>query len=170
MATTKSKGTSWTIVIGADTHKSTHTCGAVFAASGQLAGEKKAAASTAGFRELLAGAESSTRSGSGRSRTAVTSRLARALPGRCRRAGGLRPAEADGAEPPRRARGRQVRSDRRPCLRARRPVRRSGEPAGGPFGPRCPLELELLLDRSEDLVRSRPRSSAACAGICMTLA
>jgi len=68
MATTKSKGTSWTIVIGADTHKSTHTCGAVFAASGQLAGEKKAAASTAGFRELLAGAESSTRSGSGRSR------------------------------------------------------------------------------------------------------
>ena len=42
------------IVIGADTHKSTHTCGAVFAASGQLAGELMIPAREPGFRELLA--------------------------------------------------------------------------------------------------------------------
>lgn len=41
------------IVIGADTHKSTHTCGAVFAASGQLAGELTIPARESGFRELL---------------------------------------------------------------------------------------------------------------------
>lgn len=42
------------IVIGADTHKSTHTCGAISAASGQLAGELTAPAREPGFRELLA--------------------------------------------------------------------------------------------------------------------
>jgi transposase len=42
------------IVIGADTHKRTHTCGAVFAQTGQLAGELTASAREAGFRELLA--------------------------------------------------------------------------------------------------------------------
>lgn len=41
------------IVIGADTHKQTHTCGAVFAASGQIAGELTAPAREPGFRELL---------------------------------------------------------------------------------------------------------------------
>jgi len=42
------------IVIGADTHKQTHTCGAVFAASGRLVGELTAPAREPGFRELLA--------------------------------------------------------------------------------------------------------------------
>lgn len=42
------------IVIGADTHKQTHTCGAVFAASGQIAGELTAPAREPGFGELLA--------------------------------------------------------------------------------------------------------------------
>jgi len=42
------------IVIGADTHKQTHTCAAVFAGSGQLAGELTASAREPGFRELLA--------------------------------------------------------------------------------------------------------------------
>ena len=42
------------IVIGADTHKRTHTCAAVFAATGQIAGELTAAAREPGFRELLA--------------------------------------------------------------------------------------------------------------------
>jgi transposase len=41
------------IVIGTDTHKRTHTCGAVFAGTGQLAGELTAPAREAGFRELL---------------------------------------------------------------------------------------------------------------------
>jgi transposase len=42
------------IVIGADTHKRTHTCSAVDAATGRLAGELTAAAREPGFRELLA--------------------------------------------------------------------------------------------------------------------
>ena len=41
------------IVIGTDTHKQSHTCGAVFAATGQLAGELTAPARKAGFAELL---------------------------------------------------------------------------------------------------------------------
>jgi transposase len=42
------------IVIGTDTHKRTHTCGAVDAGTGRLAGELTAAAREPGFRELLA--------------------------------------------------------------------------------------------------------------------
>jgi transposase len=41
------------IVIGADTHKSTHTIAAVEAATGQLLGDKTAAARAVGFGELL---------------------------------------------------------------------------------------------------------------------
>jgi transposase len=41
------------IVIGTDTHNRTHTCGAVFAQTGQLAGELTATAREPGFRELL---------------------------------------------------------------------------------------------------------------------
>jgi transposase len=42
------------IVIGADTHKRTHTCAAVFAQTGQLASELTASAREPGFQELLA--------------------------------------------------------------------------------------------------------------------
>jgi transposase len=41
------------IVIGTDTHKKTHTCGAVFAATGRQAGELTAPAREPGFAELL---------------------------------------------------------------------------------------------------------------------
>jgi transposase len=41
------------IVIGTDTHKRTHTCGAVFAGTGQLASELTASAREPGFRQLL---------------------------------------------------------------------------------------------------------------------
>ena len=41
------------IVIGTDTHKRTHTCGAVFAGTGEFAGELTASAREAGFRQLL---------------------------------------------------------------------------------------------------------------------
>jgi transposase len=41
------------IVIGTDTHKQTHTASAVFAGTGQLAGELTAPARKAGFSELL---------------------------------------------------------------------------------------------------------------------
>jgi transposase len=42
------------IVIGADTHKQTHTCAAIDTATGQLQGELTASARTAGFERLLA--------------------------------------------------------------------------------------------------------------------
>jgi transposase len=42
------------IVIGADTHKSTHTCGAVEAATGQLQSELTAPARKAGFAQFVA--------------------------------------------------------------------------------------------------------------------
>lgn len=42
------------IVIGTDTHKQTHTCAAVFAGTGQLADELTAPARKPGFRQLLA--------------------------------------------------------------------------------------------------------------------
>jgi transposase len=42
------------IVIGTDTHKRTHTCGAVFAGTGQLAAELTAPATEPGFHRLLA--------------------------------------------------------------------------------------------------------------------
>lgn len=45
------------IVIGTDTHKQTHTAAAVFAGTGQLAGELTASAREPGFRELLAWAQ-----------------------------------------------------------------------------------------------------------------
>ena len=41
------------IVIGTDTHKQTHTCGAVFAGTGEFAGELTASAREPGFRQLL---------------------------------------------------------------------------------------------------------------------
>jgi len=41
------------IVIGADTHKRTHTCAAVNSGTGELVGEKTAAARKPGFHELL---------------------------------------------------------------------------------------------------------------------
>jgi transposase len=41
------------IVIGTDTHKKSHTCAAVFAGTGQVAGELTAPAREPGFRELL---------------------------------------------------------------------------------------------------------------------
>ena len=41
------------IVIGADTHKQSHTCAAARSGTGEIAGEKTAAARKPGFRELL---------------------------------------------------------------------------------------------------------------------
>lgn len=42
------------IVIGADTHKRTHTLAAVLAGSGRIAGEPAASAREPGYREMLA--------------------------------------------------------------------------------------------------------------------
>jgi transposase len=143
------------IVIGADTHKSTHTAAAVFATSGQLAGEKTAAAREPGFRELLAwGREldqdriwalEDCRHVSGsleRFLVAVGERVVRVPPklmGQSRRG--------------ERTRGK---SDPIDALAVARAALREG-PENLPAAhlDHDALELKLLLDHREDLVRSR---------------
>jgi transposase len=103
------EGTDQMIVIGADTHKATHTCAAVAAATGQLAGELTVAARKPGFAELLAWG----RGLDGERVWAIED--CRHVSGALERflvAAGERvvrvPPEADGPKPPRRAQRRQV--------------------------------------------------------------
>jgi hypothetical protein len=85
------------IVIGADTHKATHTCAAVGVATGQLAGELTVAARKPGFIELLAWGRGldAERVWAVEDCRHVSGALER-FPGRRGRAGGAGPPEADG--------------------------------------------------------------------------
>jgi hypothetical protein len=58
------------IVLGADTHKRSHTIAAVAAVTGELRGEQTVAVGRRGFDALLRGRETLTASGCGRLRTA----------------------------------------------------------------------------------------------------
>jgi hypothetical protein len=60
------------IVLGADTHKRSHTIAAIAAATGELLGEQTVAVGRRGFGALLQGCAASMRSGCGRLRTAGT--------------------------------------------------------------------------------------------------
>jgi hypothetical protein len=62
------------IVLGADTHKRSHTVAAVAAASGELLGEQTVAVGAGGFDGCCGGPAAWTASGCGRLRTAGTSR------------------------------------------------------------------------------------------------
>ena len=62
------------IVLGADTHKRSHTIAAVAAATGELLGEQTVQVGERGFEALLRGRAALTASGCGRLRTAGTSR------------------------------------------------------------------------------------------------
>ena len=62
------------IVLGADTHKRSHTVAAVAAATGELLGEQTVAVGRRGFDALLRWAADWMASGSGRLRTAGMSR------------------------------------------------------------------------------------------------
>jgi transposase len=143
------------IVIGTDTHKRTHTCGAVFAGTGQLAGELTAPAREPGFREFLAWgrgldeeriwAIEDCRHVSGsleRFLIASGERVVRVPPmlmGESRRAG--------------RSRGK---SDPIDALAVARAALREG-PENLPAAhlDEAALELKLLLDHREDLVKAR---------------
>ena len=61
------------IVLGADTHKRSHTVAAVAAPTGELLGEQTVQVGRRGFGALCAGRAASTASGCGRLRTAGTS-------------------------------------------------------------------------------------------------
>ena len=61
------------IVLGADTHKRSHTIAAVAAATGELLGEQTVPVGRRGFGGCCGGRAASMASGSGRLRTAGTS-------------------------------------------------------------------------------------------------
>ena len=62
------------IVLGADTHKRSHTIAAVSATSGELLGEQTVQSGAKGAAGLLVGRADWARNGCGRSRIAGTSR------------------------------------------------------------------------------------------------
>jgi hypothetical protein len=72
------------IVLGADTHKRSHTIAAVVAATGEVLGEKTVAVGVDGFASLLVWHAGCTASGCGRWRTAGMCRAR--LSGSCSRA------------------------------------------------------------------------------------
>ena len=141
------------IVIGADTHKATHTCGAVSAATGRLAGELTASARKQGFTELLAWGR-----GLGPERVWAIED--------CRHVSGglerflLAAGERVVQVPPklmgesRRAERSAGKSDPIDALAIARAALREG-PETLPVAHLGEGELKLLLDHREDIVRSR---------------
>ena len=145
------------IVLGADTHKRSHTIAAVAAATGELLGEQTVRGRRArASRRCCAGRAASAASGCGRWRTAGTSRarLERFLIARGERV--VRVADAaDGRRAPR-ARRERGKSDRIDALAVARAALREGLetlPAAQLDGPE--LDIRLLVDHRERLVRQR---------------
>jgi transposase len=143
------------IVIGTDTHKASHTCGAVFAGTGQVAGELTALARKAGFSQLL---------GWGRG---LDSERVWALED-CRHVSGsferflIASGERVVRVPPkmmgeaRRGERTAGKSDPIDALAVARAALREGpETLPGAHLDEAALELKLLLDHREDLVRAR---------------
>jgi transposase len=143
------------IVIGTDTHKRTHTCGAVFAGTGQLTGELTAAARKPGFRELLVWGRG------------LDSERIRAIED-CRHVSGSfeRFLVASGEHvvrvPPklmgqsRRGERTRGKSDPIDALAVARAALREGpETLPGAYLDERALELRLLLDHRENLVKAR---------------
>jgi hypothetical protein len=114
------------IVLGADTHKRSHTVAAIAAGTGELLGERTVAVGRRGFRRVTAvGARCRCRAGVGARGLPPRVRLARAVLDRARRAGVANPHAPDGRRAQERSSARQVGPDRRPQRCPRRA-------AGGP--------------------------------------
>src|SRR4051794_5018688 len=97
------------IVIGADTHKSTHTLAAVDAATGRVVATRTVGADRDGMLACVAlGARARWRAGVGAGGLPACVGALGALPDRAGRAGGARRAEADGTGTARRAAAGQV--------------------------------------------------------------
>ena len=80
------------IVLGADTHKRSHTIAAVAAGTGELLGEKTVQVGARGFEELLRlGARAGRGAGVGARGLPARRRIARAVSDRPRRAGAAGP-------------------------------------------------------------------------------
>lgn len=143
------------IVIGADTHKRTHTCGAVNAQTGQLFGELTAAARKAGFRELLDwGRElDSERVWAVEDCRHVSGAFERFLVEHSERVVRVAPKLMGESRKGERERGKSDSIDARAVARAALEHGVESLPAAQ-LDERA-LELKLLLDHREDLVRQR---------------
>jgi transposase len=156
------------IVIGTDTHKRTHTCAAVSAATGRLAGELTAPARVPGFGELLAWgrglgderiwAIEDCRHVSGpleRFLVAARERLVRVPPkltGQSRR-GQRTPGKSDAIDA---------------LAVARAALREGPETLPAAHLDEEALELKLLLDHARTWSGPARRTSTGCAGTSMT--
>jgi transposase len=143
------------IVIGADTHKRTHTCGAVDAATGRLAGELTAAAREPGFRRLLAWGRDldEERVWAIEDCRHVSGHLERFLVASGERVVRVPPKLMGQSRRGERAAGK---SDPIDALAVARAALREGpETLPGAHLDEEALELKLLLDHREDLVRAR---------------
>ena len=144
------------IVLGADTHKRSHTIAAVAATTGELLGEQTVPVGARGLRGAAGlGARPRTASGSGRWRTAGTSRarFERFLIARGERVVRVPTRLMAGARRARRERGK---SDSIDAIAVARAALREGLdalPAAQLAGPE--LDLRLLVDHRERLVRQR---------------
>lgn len=143
------------IVIGTDTHKQSHTCGAVFAGTGQLAGELTAPARAAGFAELLAWGRSldEQRIWALEDCRHVSGSFERFLVASGERVVRVPPKLMGASRRGERTRGK---SDPIDALAVGRAALREG-PETLPVAhlDKAALELKLLLDHREDLVRAR---------------
>src|SRR3954454_10716929 len=143
------------IVIGADTHKRTHTCGAVDAATGRLAGELTAPAREPGFRRLLAWGRDldEERVWAIEDCRHISGHLERFLVASGERVVRVPPKLMGQSRRGERAAGK---SDPIDALAVARAALREGpETLPGAHLDEEALELKLLLDHREDLVRAR---------------
>lgn len=143
------------IVIGADTHKRTHTCGAVFASTGQLAGELTAAAREPGFRELLAWARGldPERIWAIEDCRHVSGSLERFLVASGERVVRVPPKLMGESRRGERAAGKSDPIDALAIARAA--LREGPETLPAAYLDESSLQLKLLLDHREDLIRAR---------------
>jgi transposase len=143
------------IVIGADTHKSTHTVAAVESASGRLLGQKTAAARTDGFDELLRWARAMDRERVWAIEDCrhVSGALERFLVGRGERVVRVAPKLTAGARKGARERGKSDPIDAAAVARAA--IREGVETLPGAHLDERALEIRLLLDHHDDLVAQR---------------
>ena len=148
------------IVLGADTHKRSHTIAAVAAATGELVGEKTVVVGAGGFASLLIWARGlqGERVWALEDCRHVAGSFERFLIARGERV--LRVPTKLMAGERRGGRARQVRQHRLGGGRPRSAARRAGRVAARPAG-RAELDLRLLVDHRERLVRQRVAASNA---------
>jgi transposase len=143
------------IVIGTDTHKHTHTCGAVFAGTGQLAGELTASAREPGFRELLAWGRDldQERVWAIEDCRHVSGSFERFLVASGERIVGVPPKLMGESRRGERSRGKSDPIDALAVARAA--LRECPETLPGAHLDKAAMELKLLLDHREHLIRAR---------------